>query len=137
MGIALFAILTFCSLQSPQSLLKLTSPGSLNELDQDDKDDDKKPNSFIFPLYPKMGSGEMSKSRDREVKLGKFTMIGSKSAVLPVDDGGLPIKVVTSSSAVLPINGGTFLDGYVFLKFQFFFLGVWVYELRFEVAISC
>ncbi|XP_023734786.1 aspartyl protease APCB1 [Lactuca sativa] len=111
MGIALFAILTFCSLQSPQSLLKLTSPGSLNELDQDDKDDDKKPNSFIFPLYPKMGSGEMSKSRDREVKLGKFTMIGSKSAVLPVDDGGLPIKVVTSSSAVLPINGGTFLDG--------------------------
>lgn len=109
-GIALFALLTFCSLQSPQSLLKLTSPASLTEVDEDDNDD-KKPNSFIFPLYPKLGFGETSKSRDMEVKLGKFVMFGSNKAVFPVDDGGLPNKVTSSKTAVLPINGDTFLDG--------------------------
>lgn len=64
MGIALFAILTFCSLQSPQSLLKLTSPGSLNELDQDDKDDDKNLIPSFFHCILKWG---LEKCRNREI----------------------------------------------------------------------
>lgn len=116
LGIALFALLTFCSIQSPQTLLKITNYGSLSEIDQNDDHDDKKVNSFIFPLFPKFGFGEMYKMRDMEVKLGKFSMFGSKSAVLPVDDGGLlPSKIKASISAVLPVNGDEIRDGYELL----------------------
>lgn len=111
LGIFLFALLTLCFIQSPRSLLKLTKFGSFSETDQND---DKKINSFIFPLYPKFGFGEMYKMRDREVKLGKFSMFGSKSAVLPVDDGGvLPSKIKASITAVSLVNGDEIRDGYV------------------------
>ncbi|KAI3725398.1 hypothetical protein L1987_65186 [Smallanthus sonchifolius] len=110
LGIAFFALITFCYLQSSQSLLKLTSLESSTEVDWND-DDDEKPNSFIFPLYPKLGFGEMWRMRDMEVKLGRFMMFGAKSAVLPVDDGGLPSKVTASNSAVLPVNGDELRDG--------------------------
>lgn len=108
-GIALFALLTLCSLQSPQALFKFTSSETSSETDQDDED--KKPNSFVFPLYPKLGFGEISKTRDMEVKLGKFSMFGAKSAVLPLDDGELPNKLLATSSAVLPVNGDELRDG--------------------------
>ncbi|KAI3776415.1 hypothetical protein L1987_46196 [Smallanthus sonchifolius] len=110
LGIAFFALITLCSLQSPQSFLKFASLESSTEVDRND-DDDKKPNSFIFPLYPKLGFGEMWRMRDMEVKLGRFMMFGAKSAVLPVDDGGLPSKVTASNSAVLPVNGDELRDG--------------------------
>ncbi|KVI07831.1 Aspartic peptidase [Cynara cardunculus var. scolymus] len=113
-GIALFALLTFCVTQSPRNHFKLTSSEPSNEIDRDD-DDDQSPNSFIFPLYPKLGFREKSKTRDMEVKLGKSSMFSSKGAVLPVDDGGLPTKVkwvsTVSNSALLPVNEDDLRDG--------------------------
>ncbi|KAL8211464.1 hypothetical protein R6Q57_005901 [Mikania cordata] len=108
LGVVLFGLLIFCSLQSTRSLLNLTS---WDEVNRNDDDDDKKPSSFVFPLYPKLGFGEMSRTRDMEVKLGKFLMFGAKTAVLPADDGELPTKVIASNSAVLPINGDELRDG--------------------------
>ncbi|KAJ9542348.1 hypothetical protein OSB04_028854 [Centaurea solstitialis] len=120
-GIALFAILTVCFTQSPINRFKLaTSEPNSNEFDQDgnDDDDDRRSNSFVFPLLPKLGSRERSKTRDMEVKLGKFSMLGSKgaAAVLPVDDGGLPggkVKWVSTveNSALLPVNEDDLRDG--------------------------
>ncbi|PWA60272.1 eukaryotic aspartyl protease family protein [Artemisia annua] len=109
MGILLFAFLTFISIQSPQNLLKL---GSLTEVDQDnDEKESNQTNSIVFPLYSKLGFGGMMDKRDMEVKLGKFMMFGSKSSVLPLDDGVVGSKVVASSSAVLPVNGDELRDG--------------------------
>ncbi|XP_071702646.1 aspartyl protease APCB1 [Rutidosis leptorrhynchoides] len=112
LSVLVIALLTFCFLQTPQNLFKLTSSGSLTKVDQENDDnDDKKAKAFVFPLYPKSGFGEMLGNRDMEVKLGKFSMFGSKSSVLPLDDGGLSNKVVASNSAVLPINGDELRDG--------------------------
>ncbi|KAK9062904.1 hypothetical protein SSX86_020094 [Deinandra increscens subsp. villosa] len=96
---ALFALLAFSSLlQSPQTLLKLLPTSQLHQNHHDDNDDDQKPpNSFIFPLYPKLGFREISRMRDIEVKLGKFLMFGGKSTVLPLDEG----KVTASTSSVV------------------------------------
>nr|XP_043632319.1 aspartyl protease APCB1 [Erigeron canadensis] len=115
LGILVFGLLTFCSIQSPQNLFKSTL-GPLTQVDQNNKDkDDNKNNTscFVFPLYSKLGFGELvGGSRDMEVKLGKFSMFGSsKSSILPVDDGGLPNKVTVRSSAVLPVNGDELRDG--------------------------
>ncbi|KAJ0568369.1 putative nepenthesin [Helianthus annuus] len=109
MGIFLVGLLTFCSLQSSQSLVSLGG-SSTTEVEENDEED-KKVNGFVLPLYPKLGYGEMFKMRDMEVKLGKFLMFGGKSAVLPVvDDGGLMAGKVAAAaaagnSAVLPVNG--------------------------------
>ncbi|MFS8019848.1 putative nepenthesin [Helianthus anomalus] len=107
-GIFLVGLLTFCSLQPSQSVVSLGG-SSTSEVEENDEED-KKVNGFVFPLYPKLGYGEMFKMRDMEVKLGKFLMFGGKSAVLPVvDDGGLMAGKVAAAaagnSAVLPVNG--------------------------------
>ncbi|XP_076949260.1 aspartyl protease APCB1-like [Bidens hawaiensis] len=100
LGIAFFALLAFCSLQSKQiSLIHYLTTTSSD--DQNHDDDKKQPNSFIFPLYPKLLG-----FRELEVRLRR--RLGAKNAVLPldinIDDGGLPTKVIAANAAVLPIN---------------------------------
>lgn len=116
LGISLFAlILWVCS--SPHTLFQTRNLDNQRLRDGED-DDDGKPNSFIFPLYPKLGVREMLQ-KDIELKLGRFVEFDSDNVVSPfVDDGVRASKIIKAvsavdSTAILPVKGGIYPDGYV------------------------
>ncbi|KAA8542693.1 hypothetical protein F0562_023808 [Nyssa sinensis] len=112
LGISLVALILLAS-ASPKTVFELSS--------SDDDDDDSKPNSFIFPLYPKLGIREMS-PRDIELKLGTFVGRDSKSVVVSLDDEMRHkwiTKLASTASAIdsttfLPVKGNIFPDGLYF-----------------------
>ncbi|KAK2991408.1 hypothetical protein RJ640_010872 [Escallonia rubra] len=83
-------------------------------------DDDEKPNSFIFPLFPKLGSNASQLSqRDVELKLGRFVDVKRENVLSLLDDGARPRKVAKSvamasaaeSSSVFTVKGNIYPDG--------------------------
>ncbi|XAR63898.1 Nepenthesin [Bertholletia excelsa] len=84
-------------------------------------DEDRRPTSFIFPLYPKLVDRQMS-PRDIELKLGRFVPRDPENFVKHFDDGLRPKKRVGStstaskvvSSATLPVRGNIYPDGLYF-----------------------
>lgn len=107
MGISLIALIFWAS-SSPQTLFELRSTYD-NDRDDDDKS---KPNSFLFPLYPKLGVQEFPQG-DVELKLGKFVDFNSKNAVSQLEDGVKlsNVKSVSAASTVLPLRGDTYPNG--------------------------
>lgn len=113
LGIFLFALILYSSVFSR----------ALQELQG--REDEEKPGSFIFPLFPKWGNRAVS-GGDVELKLGRFVDFESKGKIVgPFDEGlrdtlGFDFnKVVASSnnaadsSTVLPVRGNVYPDGYV------------------------
>ncbi|GFZ16790.1 eukaryotic aspartyl protease family protein [Actinidia rufa] len=97
------------------------SPNTSYELRNSDDDDDQKPDSFIFPLYPKSGFRGMSRE-DIELKLGRFVRRDSVNFGEKFDDGmkqKKEAKLVSTESkieaaAILPVRGNIYPDGLYF-----------------------
>lgn len=111
-GIFLIAAI-LCFSAYPQSLFQENSLGGHRLRDEND---DGKPSSFMFDLYPKLGLPDKLRN-DVELKLGRFVEVNSSNVVSFVDDGvrASKIKAVVStgeSTAILPVEGGTYPDGY-------------------------
>lgn len=91
---------------------------NLDDHRSDNEDDDGKPNSFIFRLYPKLGMREMLE-KDINLKWGNRVESNSDNGVSPLDDDGVRVnKNLTSvsavkSSTISPVKGNTYPDGYV------------------------
>lgn len=111
LGISLFACILWRSSVYSETLPELRN-----------SDDDGKPNSFIFPLYSKLGSRQMWQ-REVELKLGRFVDIDSKTVVASINDGMKPHnkinKLISSqasidSSTILPVRGNIYPDGLYF-----------------------
>ncbi|XVF53931.1 hypothetical protein PTKIN_Ptkin05aG0139900 [Pterospermum kingtungense] len=88
------------------------------ELRNSNNDDDEKPQSFIFPLYHKLGA-------DLELKLGRFVDVDKENLVASIDRGArgnqkinklvaANAAVIDSSSTILPVRGNVYPDGLYF-----------------------
>ncbi|XP_059640684.1 aspartyl protease APCB1 [Cornus florida] len=104
LGVSLLALISWVSI-SPNTLLE----------SRNSDDDDQKPNSFVFPLYPKWGI-----QGDVELKLGRFVGMNRKNVVVPLDDGmghKKITKLVSTESAavdsttIFPVRGNIYPDG--------------------------
>uniref|UniRef100_A0A5B6Z5Z1 Putative aspartic proteinase Asp1 n=1 Tax=Davidia involucrata TaxID=16924 RepID=A0A5B6Z5Z1_DAVIN len=116
LGISVVALFLWASV-SPETLFELRSSS----------DDDRKPSSFIFPLYPKLGDREISQ-RDVELKLGRFVGIDSENVVASLDDRMRHKKITKlvstasgiDSTTISPVKGNIYPDG---LYFTYMFVG--------------
>lgn len=107
LGISLFAL----------ALCYHAFPTVLEELRR--SNDDEGPKSFILPLYPKLGVRGIN---DVELKLGRFVDFDKENLVPSFGDGNIKTqkvnKLVSSmakvdSSAIFPVRGNVYPDGYV------------------------
>lgn len=116
-GIFLIAVI-LCFSAYPQSLFQ---ENGLGDHRLRDENEDKKPSSFMFDLYPKLGLPKKL-GNDVELKLGRFVEVNSDNVVSTfVDDGvrASKIKAAVSeveSTAILPVEGGTYPDGLYYTK---------------------
>lgn len=116
LGIALVAIYLSAS----------NFPVTLLELRSSEKNDDGRPKSLLFPLYSKLGLGE---NNDFQLKLGRTASVNKDNPVTTFNIGlevPMPGKLVSSTlkseeSAILPVGGNIYPDGYVFILIFFFF----------------
>ncbi|XP_022736978.1 aspartyl protease APCB1-like [Durio zibethinus] len=108
LGISLLALLLYSSAFSNTSV----------ELRNSNNDDDEKPQSFIFPLYHKMGA-------DSELKLGRFVDVDKVNLVASIDSGTIGTQkinklvaanaaVINLSGTILPVRGNVYPDGLYF-----------------------
>ncbi|XWS48311.1 hypothetical protein CRYUN_Cryun13aG0064600 [Craigia yunnanensis] len=108
LGISLFALLLYCSAFS----------NTFVELRNSNNDDDEKPESFIFPLYHKLGA-------DSELKLGRFVDVDKDNLVASINSGAMGTQminklvaanaaVIDSSGTILPVRGNVYPDGLYF-----------------------
>ncbi|XP_007036500.2 PREDICTED: aspartyl protease APCB1 [Theobroma cacao] len=108
LGISLFALLLYSSAFS----------NTFVELRNSNNDDDEKPQSFIFPLYHKLGA-------DLELKLGRFVDVDKENLVASVEGGATGTQkinklvasnaaVIDSSGTILPVRGNVYPDGLYF-----------------------
>ncbi|XP_052180040.1 aspartyl protease APCB1 isoform X2 [Diospyros lotus] len=105
------------------ALILWASPSSnpLFELRSSKDENDRKPSSFVFPLFPKSGVREMSQ-REIELKLGRIVRRDSQNLGAWVDDGlkySKNSKTVSTASnldsnAILPVRGNIYPDGLYF-----------------------
>lgn len=114
-GLFLMAVV-LCFSAYPKSLFQENGFGD-NRL-RDKNDDDGKPSTFVFDLFPKSGMpGKLG--NDVELKLGRFVEVNTDNVVSAlVDDGVRASKIKAAISAVesttiLPVMGGSYPDGYV------------------------
>lgn len=92
-------------------------PTVLEGFRRSNDNDDDGPRSFIFPLYPKMGTRGKD---DMELKLGRFVDFDKGNGVSPFGDGIRTQKVnrlVSSaakvdSSTIFSVKGNVYPDGY-------------------------
>ncbi|KAH7851308.1 hypothetical protein Vadar_009613 [Vaccinium darrowii] len=90
-----------------------------------DSNDDRERSSFVFPLYRKLGTRQMSKG-DVQLKLGRFVRKDSVVLAAQLDDRmGLEKRdqdklASIKSAAILPVRGNIFPDG---LYYTYMFLG--------------
>lgn len=113
LGISLAALI-LCFYASPNTLFELR--------DSNSNDDDRGPSSFVFPLYPKLGTSRQMAKGDVQLKLGgRFVRKDSVNLAAQLDDPtGLEEKAQLGSihsAAILPVRGNIFPDGYVFSLF--------------------
>ncbi|XVE58766.1 hypothetical protein DITRI_Ditri04bG0195600 [Diplodiscus trichospermus] len=108
LGISLFALLLYSSAFS----------NTFVELRNSNNDDDEKPQSFIFPLYHKLGA-------DSELKLGRFVDFHKEDLVASIDGGAVGTQkinklvaanaaVIDSSVTILPVRGNVYPNGLYF-----------------------
>ncbi|CAK7349750.1 unnamed protein product [Dovyalis caffra] len=110
--ISLFAIAIYSSL--------FTNTFQKLESDNNDNDDDRKPTSFVFPLYHKLGIHEIPLN-DLENHLKRF--VYKENLVASVDDLNGPHKITklaspntaaVDSSTIFPVRGNLYPDGLYF-----------------------
>ncbi|KAF8399143.1 hypothetical protein HHK36_015008 [Tetracentron sinense] len=97
-------------------LLNVVSSGTL--LESRSSEDDREVNSFIFTLYPKLGSGE-TLERGVEFKLGRFSERSTVKTAAMINDGGKQRKInklgssvsAIDSSTIIPVRGNVYPDG--------------------------
>ncbi|KAG5536218.1 hypothetical protein RHGRI_023862 [Rhododendron griersonianum] len=116
LGISLAALI-LCFYASPNTLFELR--------DSNSNDDDRGPSSFVFPLYPKLGTSRQMAKGDVQLKLGgRFVRKDSVNLAAQLDDPtGLEEKAQLGSihsAAILPVRGNIFPDG---LYFTYMLLG--------------
>jgi hypothetical protein len=105
LGISLFALVLYSSVSS-QTLRE--SRGS---------EDDPRPTSFLFPLYPKWGTPQV----DVKLKLGRLVGIDKGDMVSSIEDGReshmklFASKAKVDSTSILPVRGNIHPDGYVWI----------------------
>ncbi|XWS60936.1 hypothetical protein CRYUN_Cryun07bG0081600 [Craigia yunnanensis] len=108
LGISLFALLLYSSAFS----------NTFVELRNSNNDDDEKPESFIFPLYHKLGA-------DSELKLGRFVDVDKENLLASIDSGAMGTQkinklvaanaaLIDSSGTILPVRGNVYPDGLYF-----------------------
>lgn len=112
LGIALVAIYLYSS-DFPETIQELRS--------SDRKNDDDRPTSLLFPLYFQSGLGDSS---EFQLKLGKTVGVSKDNLAVTFNDvlGVQPSKLISStlktdSSAVFPVRGDIYPDGYAILLF--------------------
>lgn len=106
LGISLFAFVLYA----------FVFPKAIEEFRRSN-DDEEGTNSFILPLYPKLGNRGQN---DAELKLGRFVDFDEKDLVVPIGDGirtQKMNKLVSSrysvdSSTIFPVRGNVYPDGY-------------------------
>lgn len=113
LGISLFAVLVYSSVFT----------NTLQDLrDRRNNDEDKKHQSFVFPLYHKLGVVRVS--QDLELKLGKFLEVNKHNKVMASLDDQDKLVVanaaVVDSSTLLPAKGTVYPDG---LYYTYMLLG--------------
>lgn len=101
-------------------LLNSFYPDSPFNLRNSDSDDDRdKPDTFVFPLYPKLGFPGNNSTGDIELKLGRFVMKDSSVKIGPYKvnrlASGSKASEVDSSSVVFPVKGNVYPYGYVLI----------------------
>ncbi|KAG2664505.1 hypothetical protein I3843_16G081200 [Carya illinoinensis] len=104
LGISMLALILYCSVSSQTQ----------QELRRSD-DDDRRPSSFLFPLYPKWGT----QKRDLKLRLGKLVDVDKGDLIYPIEEGSGPRKIdnlVASkaqldSAAILPVRGDVYPNG--------------------------
>lgn len=122
LGFFLIAVI-FCFSAYPQNIFQENSFDD-HRLGDENDDDNGKPSSFLFDLYPKLGVSEKLRN-DVELKLGRFVEVNSDNIVSTfVNDGVSAGKIKAAVSAVksttiLPVKGGTDPDGYVVILLAF------------------
>lgn len=100
-GVFLFALFLYGSVSSTTTL-ELSGP-------KNDGDDDGKPGSYLFPLYPKFG---VLGQKNMKLQLGKLV---HKEKLLTQRKYRVGSEVVAvDSSAVFPVSGNVFPDGLYF-----------------------
>ncbi|XP_052877493.1 aspartyl protease APCB1 isoform X4 [Gossypium arboreum] len=111
LGVSLFALLLYSSCFS-STFVELRN--------SNDNDDDNKPESFIFPLYHKLGAADL------ELKLGRFVdVVDKENLVVSINGGPMETKMVNklvaansvvmdSSATILPVRGNVYPDGLYF-----------------------
>ncbi|KAB2055013.1 hypothetical protein ES319_A11G006300v1 [Gossypium barbadense] len=111
LGVSLFALLLYSSCFS-STFVELRN--------SNDNDDDNKPESFIFPLYHKLGAADL------ELKLGRFVdVVDMENLVVSINGGPMETKMVNklvaansvvmdSSATILPVRGNVYPDGLYF-----------------------
>ncbi|WVZ15371.1 hypothetical protein V8G54_012937 [Vigna mungo] len=98
-GFLLFALFLYGSVSSTTTL-ELSGP-------KNDGDDDGKPGSYLFPLYPKFG---VLGQKNMKLQLGKLVR---KEKILTQTKDRVGSEVVAvDSSSVFPVSGNVFPDGY-------------------------
>ncbi|KAL8111093.1 aspartyl protease APCB1 [Apium graveolens] len=110
-GVFLIAVI-LCFSAYPQSVFRENGIGDHRLRDEND---DGKPSSFVFDLYPKLGLPDKLRN-DVELKLGRFVEVNSDNVVSLVDDGVRASKIkaavsAVESTAILPVEGGFYPDG--------------------------
>ncbi|OMO58826.1 Peptidase A1 [Corchorus capsularis] len=109
LGISLFALLLYSSSFS-DTFVELRNSNN--------DDNDEKPQSFLFPLYHKLGA-------DSELKLGRFVDVDKQSLVASIDPSSVGTKkinklvasnaaAIDSSGTILPVRGNVYPDGLYF-----------------------
>uniref|UniRef100_A0A161ZS97 Peptidase A1 domain-containing protein n=1 Tax=Daucus carota subsp. sativus TaxID=79200 RepID=A0A161ZS97_DAUCS len=117
-GLFLMAVV-LCFSAYPKSLFQENGFGD-NRL-RDENDDDGKPSTFVFDLFPKSGM-PAKLGNDVELKLGRFVEVNTDNVVSAlVDDGVRASKIKAALSAVesttiLPVMGGSYPDGLYYTK---------------------
>ncbi|XP_014515667.1 aspartyl protease APCB1 [Vigna radiata var. radiata] len=100
-GALLFALFLYGSVSSTTTL-ELSGP-------KNDGDDDAKPGSYFFPLYPKFG---VLGQKNMKLQLGKLV---HKEKILTQTKNRVGSEVVAvDSSSVFPVSGNVFPDGLYF-----------------------
>ncbi|KAK8692683.1 hypothetical protein V6N13_070290 [Hibiscus sabdariffa] len=110
LGISLFALL----------LYTLSFSDTFVELRNSKENDDEKPQSFIFPLYHKLGAS------DTELKLGRFVEVDKKNSMVSIARGPTRTQKINklvaanvalidpSATTILPVRGNVYPDGLYF-----------------------
>ncbi|CAJ1951871.1 unnamed protein product [Sphenostylis stenocarpa] len=98
-GVLLFALFLYGSVSSTITQ-ELRGP-------KNDDDDDGKPGSYFFPLYPKFG---VLGQKDLKLQVGK--LVRKEKFLTQRKDGVGSEAVAVDSSSVFPVSGNVYPDGY-------------------------